>query len=53
MKFGDSINNYNIEVGKECFVLLDRAMNESWYIPIGYFIDDHINCESKTRIMLF
>lgn len=40
-----------MEKAKEAFVFLVVAINESWKIPVGYFLINHVNSSQKAKLV--
>lgn len=48
---GTGINNESVELASECLVFVVVAINESWKIPIAYFLTNHLSSSQKSELM--
>eukprot|EP00102_Acyrthosiphon_pisum_P024286 XP_016661496.1 PREDICTED: uncharacterized protein LOC107884274 [Acyrthosiphon pisum] len=48
---GIGINNDSLEVAKECLVFLVVSVNESWKLPIAYFLARSLNSSQKSELI--
>jgi len=51
VNFGTGFSNEKSDVATECFVLMLVAINESWKIPVGYFLCNHLNSSQKSELI--
>lgn len=51
VNFGAGFNNDKSDIATECFVFMLVAINESWKIPVGYFLCNHLNSSQKSELI--
>lgn len=44
-------SNDNLDIAKECFVLMVVSINENWKLPIGYFLVNSLNSSQKMELI--
>lgn len=49
--FGLGLNGDTVEMASECFVFLIVAINESWKLPVGYFLSNHLTSAQKVGLL--
>lgn len=48
---GTGINNESVELASECLVFVVVAVNESWKLPIAYFLTNHLSSSQKSELL--
>lgn len=51
VNFGTGFSNEKSDIATECFVFMLVAINESWKIPVGYFLCNHLNSSQKSELI--
>ena len=49
---GTELNDDSLPVAKEALVFMVNAVNQSWKLPVGYFLVDGLNGEQRKNLVL-
>ncbi len=48
---GNYMDNDSLNTAKQCFVFMAVSVNESWKLPIGYFVVDALKSAQKVELV--
>lgn len=51
VNIGRTVETDTMEIASECFVFMVVCINESWKLPIGYFLCNHLSSVQKAELI--
>lgn len=51
INIGANLDGYNIRMATQALVFMVTALNDSWKIPVGYFLIESVTAEQKSQLV--